>query len=156
MKVTVAIVGAKRVLPLRWEVLRPGLPPEAAQFEGDEDLTTWHFAAFSPQNQVVGVASYFLAPFPWHAVRRPYRLRGMATHPAYQRRAGVGRQLLTQSLAFLQRQGVDGVWCYARLEAVPFYQKMGFTWVEEAGLVDLPGVGPHRVGYLILSQRVQP
>ncbi len=155
MKVTVAIVAVERVLPLRWEVLRPGLPMQAAQFEGDQDRTAWHFAAFSPQDEVVGVASYFLATCPWHGAERPYRLRGMATHPAYQRKAGVGRQLLAQSLAFLQGQGVDLVWCYARVEAVPFYQKMGFSWVEEAGTVELPGVGPHRVGYLILSRRVQ-
>lgn len=151
-----AIVPVGRVLTLRWQVLRPGLPLEAACFEGDEDLTTWHFAALLPEGQVVGVASYFLTPSPWHTAGRAYRLRGMATHPDYQRRAGVGRMLLLRSLAFLGQQGAELVWCYARLQAVPFYEKMGFAWVEEAGIVDIPGVGPHRAGYLILSQKVQP
>lgn len=150
----VAIVGLEEVVPLRAAVLRPGLPLEAAFFAGDEALSTWHFAALSSQGEVLGVASYFAELYPGLRAEKPYRLRGMATAPAYQRRWGIGRQLLRESLSFLARRGVDLVWCYARIGAVPFYDKMGFRWVEEAGVVEIPGVGPHRVGYYPLAKGV--
>lgn len=132
-------------------MLRPGLPLEAARFSGDEAQTTWHFAAYLLSGQLIGVASYFLEAYPGMPACRPYRLRGMAVHPAYQRSAGVGRHLLTESLAFLHKKDVDLVWCYARIEAVPFYARMGFSHYKEAGLIDIPGIGPHEVWYRWLT-----
>jgi predicted GNAT family N-acyltransferase len=38
--------------------------------------------------------------------------------------------------------GGDLVWCDSRLEAVGFYERMGFTVVTEE--FDRPGIGPHR------------
>ncbi|MCX7607416.1 MAG: GNAT family N-acetyltransferase, partial [Bacteroidia bacterium] len=149
----ILIVGAETVLPLRWSVLRPGRPIEKARFSGDADRTTWHFAAYLPSGEVAGVASYFLDTYPPLGPSQPmYRLRGMATHPAYQRKMGIGRKLLTESLHFLQQRQVALVWCYARLEAVPFYAKLGFVHWEPAGIIEIPDVGPHEVWYYPLAK----
>lgn len=99
----------------------------------------------------MGVASYFLEVYPGLPAHQPYRLRGMATHPAYQRRTGVGSRLLMESLSFLSRRNVDLVWCYARLVAVPFYARMGFSHHKEAGVIEIPGIGPHEVWYRFLT-----
>lgn len=131
-------------------VLRPGLPVEAAVFPGDEAITTWHFAAYSPDDTVIGVASYFLESYPDLPAKLPYRLRGMATHPTLQRRAGIGTTLLRKSLGLLRRQGADLVWCYARVSAVPFYAKNGFLRLERAGVIEIQGIGPHEVWYIPL------
>ncbi|GIV23876.1 MAG: putative N-acetyltransferase YitI [Bacteroidia bacterium] len=153
MSPSVLIVSAETVLPLRWAVLRPGWPREAARFEGDTDKRTYHFAAYTPSGEVVGVASFFQEPYPpLGEGPSVYRLRGMATHPAYQRQAGIGRTLLQKALSFLARQGITLVWCYARVEAVPFYAKQGFLRWEAAGIIDIPGVGPHEVWYYPLAK----
>lgn len=148
----VAIVSAETVRPLRWQVLRPGRPITAAHFPEDEAPTTWHFAALLPPEEVVGIASFFADPFPDLPAQKPYRLRGMATHPDYQRQKGIGRHLIEKSLAFLRAQGTDLIWCYARLSAVPFYVKMGFLWWEPAGTVDIAEIGPHQVYYYPLAK----
>lgn len=143
-RIAILIVSAEVVRPLRGAVLRPGLPPEAAHFPGDFDRTTWHFAAYAPE--VVGVASFFQEPYSaWAHLPGTYRLRGMATHPRLQRRKGIGSRLLQVALRFLAQQGVPLVWCYARTEAVPFYAKQGFLPWKAAGIIDIPGVGPHEV-----------
>ncbi|MCS6789866.1 MAG: GNAT family N-acetyltransferase [Bacteroidia bacterium] len=142
----------QKVHPLRWQVLRPGLPPEAAYFPGDEDRETLHFAALTEEGEVVGVASYFSEVYePLYQGTRMYRLRGMATHPDWQRQAGIGTLLLRRSLSFLKAQGIEVVWCYARIEAVAFYQKNGFQRWEAAGQIDIPGVGLHEVWYIPLK-----
>ncbi|MCX8112691.1 MAG: GNAT family N-acetyltransferase [Bacteroidia bacterium] len=150
--IVIALVSAETVRPLRWRVLRPGRPAESAHFPEDEALTTWHFAALLYGNDVVGVASYFLEGYPDLPAICAYRLRGMATHPDYQRSMGIGRELLLKSLSFLYRRGVDLVWCYARLSAVPFYEKMHFSRWEAAGTIDIPDVGPHEVWYKYLLE----
>jgi GNAT superfamily N-acetyltransferase len=140
------------VLPLRWEVLRPGRPVEAAYFAGDAAPTTLHLAAFAG-GEVVGVASFYDEVFPWEGIRGyAYRLRGMATAPAYQRRAGIGTRLLWAAWPLLQARGVEVVWCYARIAAVPFYAKNGFLRYVPAGVIEIPDVGPHEVWYYPLAK----
>lgn len=149
----ILIVSAQTVRPLRGAVLRTGLPPEAAHFPSDLAPTTWHFAAYTAQGDTVGVASFFQEPyFAWPHLPRVYRLRGMATHPHLQRTHGIGSRLLQTALRFLEQRGVPLVWCYARLEAVPFYAKQGFQRWEAAGVIDIAGVGPHEVWYYPLAK----
>ncbi len=148
----IRIVDWRVVLPLRWQVLRPGRPVESALFAGDEAQTTLHLAAFLGE-EVVGVASFYEEPFPWEGVKGyAYRLRGMATAPGYQRKAGIGTRLLQAAWPLLRERRVSIVWCYARLEAVPFYEKNGFYHYEPAGIIEIPDVGPHEVWYYPLAK----
>ena len=128
------------ILPLRHAVLRPGLPREAAAFEGDDEATTRHFGAFTPSGEVVGCLS--LVRRPWRGAEA-HQLRGMATDPAHAR-SGVGRALLAHALAAVEAEtGIAVVWCNARTEAAGFYRRLGWEIVSDP--FDIPGVGPHVV-----------
>ena len=127
------------IFALRHAELRPGLPPEEARFDGDEEPTTRHFGAFLGDGAVVGCASF---------VRRPWagepacQLRGMATRADHVRR-GIGAELLRFAEETLRAEdGPRLFWCNARLTAVPFYERVG--WVVVSDVFDVPSVGPHR------------
>ncbi len=152
--VEIRMVDWRVVLPLRWAVLRPGRPIESAFFAGDEAQSALHLAALIGE-EVVGVASFYEEPFAGEAIREyTYRLRGMATAPSYQRKAGIGTRILQTAWPILRERGVALVWCYARLEAVPFYEKNGFHRYEPAGIVHIPDVGAHEVWYYPLAKGV--
>ena len=126
------------ILALRHAVLRPGLPPESAAFDGDDAPETRHFGAFHDRT-AIGCLSF---------VRRDrdgaaHQLRGMATAAAA-RGAGVGRALLGfAEEALVAETGIRGLWCNARVESIGFYERVGWEVVSE--VFEVPGVGPHRV-----------
>ena len=136
----VARVSLETILALRHQVLRPELPISSASFEGDESPETWHIVLTQkPDWEAICCASFMKRP-----VRsiEAWQLRGIATHPHYQRQ-GWGRILLSNaeqkitSETFLRR-----FWCNARCSAIPFYEGMG--WKTTGPEFDIPGVGPHR------------
>ena len=135
---TVGEVAAEVTYPLRAAVLRPDGGEIA--WAGDQDPATFHLAA-RLDGRVVGVARFSPAACPWRPeARAPWRLRGMATDPAV-RGTGAGRALLIDGLFRLTDRGGDLVWCDARVTAVGFYERFGFTVVTEP--FDKPGIGPH-------------
>jgi GNAT superfamily N-acetyltransferase len=91
-------------------VLRPGLPPEAAILDHDDDPA--------------------------------WRLRGMATYPEMQGRAG-GSQLAAEGLRVARADEVQVMWCNACVSARGFYEKLGFTTCGDEFV--LPVAGPHYV-----------
>jgi GNAT superfamily N-acetyltransferase len=125
--------------PLRQSVLRPGRPLAAAQFLGDDLPSTKHFGAFQ-SDELVGIASLFLAEMPEHPGINAWQLRGMATAPAV-RGAGFGRALVAACVAFATASGKPLIWCNARTSAVGFYRKL--DWEILGAEFDVPDVGPH-------------
>jgi GNAT superfamily N-acetyltransferase len=125
------------IVRLRYEVLRGGLPPEAAIFPGDHDATSRHYGAFA-DGQNVGCATLHLNQW----LDEPaWQLRGMATSPDF-RGSGVGREILT----FIERDVAQNhtvhlLWCNARVPAVRFYQRLGWQVVSEE--FEVPTAGPH-------------
>ena len=133
------ICGAD-TLAVRWPVLRPGFPRESAIFAGDDDSATRHFGAYVGE-RCVGVASIYIAPLPGrHAAAPAWQLRGMATLPEV-RGHGFGRALLEACVAHARENDATLLWCNARLGAVGFYRKHGWTTLGEE--FDIPAVGPH-------------
>lgn len=122
------------ILELRHALLRPGLPQEAAQFDGDTLTGTAHFGAFVAERNV-GCLSFMQAT--WQG-RSALQLRGMAVAQAWQRH-GVGSALLRFALA---ECAAEPVWCNARLFAVAFYERHGFVIVGDT--FEIAGVGPHK------------
>jgi GNAT superfamily N-acetyltransferase len=123
------------ILALRRDELRPGRPLDAAHFPGDHDPATRHLGAFFRNaEENVGCASFMPSAFR----DAPFQLRGMATRADVVRR-GIGAALL----AFAGGLFPDGTrfWCNARLAAVPFYRRMGWTVVSAE--FDIPTVGLH-------------
>jgi len=141
-------VEAKWVWPPRHRNLRHGFPfhraiyPEV-DFRGD----TVHFL-LRCSGRPVGCATLMVEPSPPDA-GGPYaggpahglRLRGMAVDPAYQGR-GFGRLLMEACQQEAQRQGT-GLWCNARIGAIPHYLACGYQRVGQE--FDMPGIGAHYV-----------
>lgn len=135
--VVVARVAAEAIRPLRHAVLRPGLPADSACFPGDEATGTIHLAARSG-GQVVGCASFMRSEF---AGEPAWQLRGMATAPEWRGR-GVGARLLVHADALLADEPIRLLWCNARVIAIGFYERQGWSVVSEE--FDIPTAGPHR------------
>jgi GNAT superfamily N-acetyltransferase len=94
-------------------------------------------------SELVGVATIHRAPMPGtDEVTPAYQVRGMATAERV-RGAGAGGLLLTACLEEARRNGVQLVWCNARIPAAGFYEKHGF--VQHGEVFEIPTAGPHCV-----------
>jgi predicted GNAT family N-acyltransferase len=145
---TTRSISAQEVLPLRLEVLRPGRPPETAIFAGDDLPTTTHWGAFTPQGELVAIATLMEgSPKPDKSAEGGtgaapgWQLRGMASSPSV-RGQGYGAAVLQAVVDHVKaRNGL--LWCNARESAVGFY--LGFGFKTEGKIFDIAGVGPHYV-----------
>ena len=142
--VTVDEVAAELTYELRGAILRPN--GGEITWAGDEDAATFHLAARTADDRVVGVVRFSPAPCPWRPLTTAaWQLRGMATDETV-RGNGAGRAMVEGGLARVADRGGDLVWCDARTSAAGFYERMGFTVVTDE--FDKPGIGPH-VGMVI-------
>ncbi|WP_215142526.1 GNAT family N-acetyltransferase [Exiguobacterium qingdaonense] len=130
-------VALRDVIPLRHEVLRPGLSIETCYFEGDEAQTTRHFA-WVEAGQIVSVATVMTSPRQIDGEPISFQLRGMATDPRLS-----GKGIGSQFLQALHTELGSSWWCNAREVAVRFYERNGLIRVGEP--FNLPRVGPHYV-----------
>jgi GNAT superfamily N-acetyltransferase len=143
-EIEICRVGVEKILDLRHRILRAGMPPESARFEGDEADTTLHLAAYGlgasgrADGQAIGCLSLMLNSFEGESA---WQLRGMAVEEGLQQR-GLGRQLLTQAEAAAESEDrARLLWCNARVPAAGFYQKHGWAIVSE--VFEIPTAGPH-------------
>ena len=109
---------------LRYEVLRQPWQQPVGSERADDDAapTTTHALLLAPNGQALGVGR--LHP----SGQRQGQVRYMAVAPAAQGQ-GVGRQLLEFLEAAARRQGLTEIVLHARENAVPFYQRFGYTVV---------------------------
>lgn len=137
MTMQCARVPLAAILGLRHRILRPGRPPESAEFAGDHDPTTLHFAA-TVGGEVVSCLSLFASA--WQG-DDAWQVRGMATDTARQRQ-GIGRRLLDHAVREATKIRPQWpVWCQARVSAIDFYGRAGWTVVSE--VFEIEGIGPH-------------
>jgi GNAT superfamily N-acetyltransferase len=133
------------VRPLRSAILRPGQPPEALVYPGDDDPAALHAAILDPgDGRVVGIASVAPDPHPHGGLPGDWRLRGMATDPAVRGR-GYGAALLAACVEHARAHGGRRIWCNARVPARSLYERGGFTIDGGDESFDIPGIGPHLV-----------
>jgi len=112
-------ITAAETWPLRHEVMWPDKPFAYVQLPDDDG--GYHYGLFE-NGQLVSVLSLFLNG-------DLARFRKFATLPTHQRR-GYGSRLLSHVLARAEDLGATRIWCSARVEAAPFYEKFG---MQEAG-----------------------
>ena len=129
-------VELDRIIDLRHDVLRQGMPREAAVFDGDRDPAARHYAALE-QEQLIGCVT--LHPSRWDS-EPAWQLRGMAVAEGYRSR-GIGRRLLEFIDCELADSPVTLLWCNARVPALAFYRKLG--WAVVSDVFDIPTAGPH-------------
>lgn len=139
-------ISAESTLSLRNEVLRPGRPRSDSVFSGDDKPDAGHFGVFDDAGRIVAVGTVYpeasdssLADALMRG-SRAWRLRGMATDPAYRSR-GCGSLVLKACLDHARREGGATVWCNARTGASGFYFRHGF--VKMSDIYEMPGIGPH-------------
>ncbi|MDT0551793.1 GNAT family N-acetyltransferase [Urechidicola vernalis] len=132
-------ISAPEAYAIRKDVLRENIPL-TEKMEGDFDEETLHLGLF--ENGELGCVATFMPHESFHFKGFQYRLRGMGTHRDHQHK-GFGKAVLTSAEAILTKKGVDVLWCNARVIALNFYKKSGWSIVGEEFDVHL--VGPHYV-----------
>jgi predicted GNAT family N-acyltransferase len=138
MEISIRATTVESVRPLRHSVLRAGLPPEAAAFDGDDEPTSRHVGAFFPSGQIIGCAS--IVQRPWNG-EPAWQLRGMAIAEG-QRGRGVGKMLLAKiEEIVVGKDHAHLLWCNARTPAARFYSAMG--WQRAGDEFHIPTAGPH-------------
>jgi len=137
--ITVKQITVQDTYPLRIEILRNGKTINY-HFVGDKHKETIHLGAFL-DNKCIGIVS--LIPNSHKTFQKivTYQLRGMAVNTNMQKQ-GVGNLLIEASFRFLKGGSkCEILWCNARIIAVDFYKKMGFS--IKGNKFQIPNVGPH-------------
>jgi len=101
---------------LRRDVLYPADPLYTMEME--EDNHGYHFGVFA-DNQLVAVVSVFIND-------TDFQFRKFAVTPEAQGK-GIGKALLQYITDFATKEGGSRLWCNARLSAIGFYAKYGFS-----------------------------
>jgi len=115
------VISIEQIRPeLTWRLRRDVLYPGQKMFEMEmeEDGDGVHFGAFR-DNQLVGVVSLFQSG-------DQFQFRKLAVDPAAQH-TGVGTALLSYITTYAGENGGTNLWCNARVSAIDFYLKAGFT-----------------------------
>ncbi len=133
------LLEAKDCLPLRQEVLRPGLPPEESVYPQDADERSTHYGV-RQRKKTLGVISMLHDPR-GDIGSEMWRIRGMAVLPDHQRQ-GHGSTLLKTIQAIVTKRG-GGLWANVRTGVADYYAQHGFQ--AEGEEFELPGIGPHVV-----------
>jgi len=126
----------EEIMHLRHAILRADTTLENALFAEDRLPTTHHVGAFADDGTCVGCATFLSVA---HENEPAWQLRGMAVR-AEVRKAGVGKQMLDfAELLLSSLSPMRLLWCHARVVAVPFYRRCGWTVVsEEYQIIGIP------------------
>lgn len=109
---------------LTWRIRQLAMYPEKeiTDMELSEDWDGMHFGLYY-QYELTGVVSLFIDG-------ATAQFRKMAVLPNDQGK-GFGLQLLQYLVDYCKSQGIENLWCNARVSAIGFYQKLGFATVGE-------------------------
>lgn len=138
--VSIEQVDPASTVLLRQQVLRPHQSFAEVLAATDARPDTFAVAALVEREVVccaLGMPELFPerphAPSPW-------RLRGMATAPAYRGQC-LGTQVLDRMIEEVRRRGGRTLWCNARVPARSLYERAGFQILGAPW--DEPDIGPH-------------
>ncbi len=132
-------VKSEDLYSLRNKVLRNNKGIQYCKFEGDENESTVHFAAFK-ENLIIGGVSLIKNNTNKIKSLSIIQLRGMAVYKIYQKNK-IGSLLLKKVESFCININIDFIWMNARLEAIEFYLKQGYVKTKKS--FNIEGVGKH-------------
>ena len=132
-------VKSEDLYSLRNKVLRNNKGIQYCKFEGDENESTVHFAAFK-ENLIIGGVSLIKNNTNKIKSLSIIQLRGMAVYKICQKNK-IGSLLLKKVESFCININIDFIWMNARLEAIEFYLKQGYVKTKKS--FNIEGVGKH-------------
>lgn len=122
-------------LELRFKVLRIGMPRGSEHYPGVDDDDNTRFLCAYIDGEIVGCATLQLDS----REGCKYRIRGMAVDSEFRNR-GIGSDIVKKLQNEVKKEDT-GIWCNARIKAVPMYERCGFKIVSE--IFEIEGIGPH-------------
>ena len=137
----IQLITSAETFSVRHPVLRPGKPIESCRFEGDDLTTTIHLGLFK-EDHLIGIISIFEIKSALFNDERQFQLRGMAVLEEHQRK-GFGEKLVHHAEEYLKSKNASLIWFNARLVAVEFYKRLGYTIIGEAFTIE--NIGLHYV-----------
>lgn len=140
-RMNIELISAEQTIDLRHRVLRAHQPRSACVYPGDDAHDSFHVGAVEA-GQIQCIASFFRQDAPYCAASSVFRLRGMATAPAF-RGQGLGTKVLKAGCEQARSLGASEIWCNARVGALGFYIPQGFVKVSDE--FEIEGIGPHFV-----------
>ena len=135
--------------PLRRLVLRDDDPSAELAWPGDDDVTTTHLGIRRSDGTVVAISTWLERPWPPDPDRPAMQLRGMASHPDAAG-TGLGTMLLDAGLRHARSRDVEIVWANARVDALGFYGRAGFTVSGPVFITPDTGL-PHRIVHRLVE-----
>ncbi|MBB6497879.1 GNAT family N-acetyltransferase [Pedobacter cryoconitis] len=139
-------ISAEQTLPLRSAVLRNNMSFAQCVFPTDDIAGVFHLGYFVNE-ELVCIGTFFPEDYK-EMGPGGFRLRGMATDPAYAGK-GFGGELIKFCFNELRSVQAAYIWCNARSAAVGFYNRLGFEVISEE--FEIHGVGPHYDMYYQLN-----
>ena len=146
LQLRIEIAAAADVRPMRREVLRIGMPDATVDFDGDDESTTIHLAAFDLHDAIVAVSTWMQRPLAEEPNGAAIQLRGMATKVGLQG-TGVGTLLLGRGIRLARERNANVVWANARDSALGFYTRNGFEIIGDGFIEAVTGLAHHRVRF---------
>lgn len=140
----IVVLAARDTHDLRRRVLRDDRIDAPVEWAGDDDPETVHLGVVI-DDAVVAVSTWLTSSSP---ERRLTQLRGMATEPSLAG-SGIGGRLLRSGIERAALHGTDLIWANARLGALRFYERAGFTAVGDVFTIAEIGLPHRRVEYPI-------
>jgi len=132
---------------LRHLVLRDGALGADLDWDDDHDERTLHLG-IRIVDAVVAVSSWTRSAWEHEPDRVAVQLRGMATDPNHAG-SGLGTTLLQAGIEHARSVGAHVVWANARVTALGFYERSGFTVTGDVFLTPATGL-PHRLVHVRL------
>lgn len=138
-------ITAAETHALRQRVLRDNQISAHLEWDGDDDLSTFHLGIRDRSGAVVAISTWLGRP-------PATQIRGMATEPELAG-GGLGSKLLAAGIERCRLRGDTMVWANARVTATSFYERAGFAVVGAVFETADTGL-PHQMVRLTLPRDV--
>ena len=146
-KIEVRLIKSHLTHQIRHKVLWPHKNKENCSINEDLFEETFHVGVFFNQ-KIVSVGTFIKTENSlFESKHTQYRLRAMGTNKEHQNKS-MGKQLILHAIKTLKNKKVEILWCDARKNAIPFYQKLGFK--TKGNYYKIPKIGLHKLMYLYL------
>ncbi len=146
-KIEARLIESHLTHQIRHKVLWPHKNLENCSINEDFLKETFHIGVFC-NKELVSIGTFIKAYNNlFENKKKQYRLRAMGTIQKYQKKS-MGKQLILYAKKILKKKNINILWCDARKEAIPFYEKLGFNTKGE--YYEIREIGLHKLMYLYL------